>query len=167
MELSDLSFPIPTRSIFEKTVVHDWYDGVTSAIATSLRLRASFKIDIVAWGPRQETRVFVLSPFADRDFETIEDSLSRQEEPKWPIWFPAWAAWSSGSGELKSEIKDVLSRAKAPEYAAATDSMFETILAAWQLDNAARDSLPSDLDGLPSNDNFDDWKRRLHLYLSD
>ncbi|HEX3471072.1 MAG TPA: hypothetical protein VHT28_07785, partial [Silvibacterium sp.] len=83
MILSQLSFPIPSRLVFEETIARDWYDGITSGFATSMRLDAAFRFDIIAWGPKQETRVFVFSPLDGPCFNEIVELLSSKEAPNW------------------------------------------------------------------------------------
>ena len=169
MTLSELLFPTPSQLVFDRTVVGDWYDGLTSGIAQSSRLSASFRFDIVTWGPRQELRVFAFSPLAVRDFERIVELLreqaasSEQGQASWPIWFAKWPTWDLGSTPIKSEIGVLLSNASPPEYAVAADSMFETLFAARELDAVMRSSLPTIFDGQPVTSNFDDWRNFLSL----
>jgi len=163
MILPQLSFPIQSRIVFEETIVRDWYDGITSGLAMSKRLDTAFRFDIVAWGPQQEMRVFVLSRVNSEDFKEIVSLLSTKEAPNWPIWFPKWPIWESGSDPRKDVISHFLSKAKRPELAVASDSMFEVLFAAKPLDDQTRSWLPSDFEGCPSRDNFDEWREFLSL----
>jgi hypothetical protein len=163
MILSQLLFPIPSRLVFEETIACDWYDGITSGLAMSMRLDTAFRFDIIAWGPEQETRVFVFSPLDRQGFREAVGLLSSKEAPNWPIWFPKWSIWEPGSSPLKDEINRILSNSKPPEFAVASDSMFETLFASRPLDGRTRGLLPSQFDGFPSRDNFDEWREFLSL----
>ena len=163
MILSELSFPIPSRLVFEETIARDWYDGITSGFAMSLRHGAAFRFDIVAWGPKQETRVFVFSPLDGPGLREIVGLLSRSEAPHWPVWFPKWGMSEPDSSSLRDEIDRILLKSRPPEFAVASDSMFETLFAAKPLDQRTRGWLPSQFDGFLSRDNFDEWKEFLAL----
>jgi hypothetical protein len=162
MDLSDLQYPVASQNIFSKIIGHDWYDGITSGLTTS-QLFGSFRFDIITWGPCQETRIFALSRLADRDFNRIEELLSVHETPNWPVWFPKWPRSSANESELKDELNRLWSSAKAFEYAVAADSKFETLLAAKQLDQQDLNFLPSEFDGQPVSDKFNEWRIFLNL----
>ena len=163
MILSQLSFPIQSRLVFEKTIVRDWYDGVTSGLTISTRLNAAFRLDIIAWGPQQEMRVFGLSPVSSQDFKEVVRLLSTKETPNWPIWFPKCHIWDPSRDPLKDVINHLLSKARPPEFVVASDSMFEVLFAAKPLGDRTRGRLPCDFEGSPSRDNFDEWKEFLSL----
>jgi hypothetical protein len=139
----------------------------------SVRLcRRSFKFEIIVWGPYQETRIFAFSRLADQDFNRIAELLSIQEAPNWPVWFPNWPTEFADEGDLTNELERLWVSAKNPEYAVAADSSFETLLAAKQLDQERRESLPSEFDGHPVTDKFNDclvnpfgFNRRKERYV--
>lgn len=163
MTLLDFSFPISSQAVFEKTVARDWYDGLTSGISKSSRLGAAFRFDIIVWGPSQEKRVFAFSPLDIEVFDRIVELLQGQKAEKWPMWFPEWPIWRSEESAQASEIKELLSKMGAPQYAVASDSMFTTLLAAREFDSSSREHLPATFDGSPFEDNFQYWREFLGL----
>lgn len=163
MTLLDLSFPIASQAVFDKTVARDWYDGLTSGIARSSELGVAFRFDIIAWGPSQEKRVFAFSPLGIEVFDRIVELLQGQDTPKWPIWFPEWPIWESEENATAFEIRELLSKAGLPQYAVASDSMFTMLLAARTFDSSSRERLPATFDGSPANDNFQYWRELLGL----
>jgi len=163
MSLSNLSFPIPTRSFFDKVISLDWYDGTTSGVVTCSQFMSAFRFDILAWGPYQDTRIFAISPLAVEDFEQIVRLYGDIEVPVWPYWYPKWPTGSPGEELLRTGIDGHLANAKGPEFVVASDSMFETLLAAKRLDASSREQLPGEFDGIPFRDNFDYWKEFLRL----
>jgi hypothetical protein len=163
MTLLDFSFPITSQTVFDMTVARDWYDGLTSGITKSSRLRVAFRFEIIAWGPSQEKRVFAFSPLDIEVFDRIVELLPDQEAAKWPIWFPEWPIWQSVDTDEASEIKQLLSKTEPPQYAVASDSMFTTLLAAREFDSSSREQLPVTFDGSPFKDNFQYWKDFLTL----
>lgn len=163
MLLSDLSFPIPTRSFFDKVISLDWYDGTTAGMAMCSQSKLAFRFDILAWGPYQETRIFALSPLAVEDFEQTVRQLGEFEVPVWPFWYPKWPSGSPREELLRTGIDGHLANAKNPEFVVASDSMFETLLAARRLDAPSRELLPHEFEGVPYLDNFDYWKEYIGL----
>jgi hypothetical protein len=65
---------------------------------------------------------------------------------------------------LGSELDLVLSHADSPEYVFASQSRFETILAAKRLTAPARAFLPAKFDDQP-NGGFDYWQKYLELFV--
>jgi hypothetical protein len=163
MFLSQLSFPISSRLVFDETIARDWYDGVMSGWAMAARFDLAFRFDIVSWGPRQGTRVYAFSLLDSKDFKRIVGLLSTKEEPNWPIWFPKSLVGESEPDSSIDEVNSSLVRAKPPEFVIASDSMFETLFAAKLLDDRMRGLLPSQYEDDPSSDNFDKWKEFLAL----
>jgi hypothetical protein len=163
MTLLDFSFPITSQTVFDKTVARDWYDGPTSGITKSSQLGVAFRFEIIVWGPSQEQRVFAFSPLDIGVFDRIVELLRSQKAEKWPMWLPEWPIWRSDESAQASEIKELLSKMGAPQYAVASDSMFTTLLAAREFDNSSREHLPATFDGSPDNDDFQYWKEFLGL----
>lgn len=156
----DIAFPAPTESIFSKALFIGWYDGPTSGVVKQLSDSKSFKLDILAWGPGQERRIFALSPLAKSDFEMVIDLLSRTGEPNWPRWFPRWPQDLNELNSLSSELDGILSRVGNPELVIETDSMFETASSLKRLAGPILELLPAKFDDHPSGD-FDNWHHHL------
>jgi hypothetical protein len=163
IRLSDLSFPLASRLVFDKVVWTDWYDGLTSGVVFDSRTATAFRLDILAWGSAQMQRIFVLSPFDVHKFERIVTLLAGSGAPAWPNWDPAWPQATPENEPLRAEIETLLKSAGSPEYVIASEASFEIIYGAKELDGPALDLLPTDFDGLPFRDNFDYWKEYIGL----
>jgi hypothetical protein len=163
MMLFKSSFPMPSRSVFDKTIARDWYDGLTSGITKSAAAGVAFRFDIIAWGPAQENRVFAFAPMSTSNFDRIVELLATNQEPVWPIWFPEWPMWRSPGDAESTEIMRLLLTAGHAEYAVVSDSMFKTLLAAKLLDDDARGVLPATYDGIPSSDSYQYWSEFVGL----
>jgi hypothetical protein len=156
------SFPSPIESIFDKVVSIGWYDGTVSGIAFDSSHSLAFRFDLLDWGWTQNVRVFALSPLAVADFELAVNSLSQSKTPTWPIWYPSLPSSMQEKERLALELDTILARAKSPEYVFASQSRFETILAAKRLTPPARAHLPEKFDDQPNGD-FDYWQKFLEL----
>ena len=163
--LSEFSFPCPSPSVFDKLLMLDWYDGYTSGLAVRSSYPQSFRFELLSWDGQQDTRVFALSEFDLAEFENVVNLLNQSESVKWPIWCPAWPRDTQELTRLNSQLNEFLVRAKTPESAIATDSMFKTILAAKVLTPQARQEIRTSCDTcLPLlSDNFDFWQSFLEL----
>jgi hypothetical protein len=157
-----ISFPSPIESTFDKVASIGWYDGAVSGLALDSLHSLAFRFDLLDWGWAQEVRIFALSPLGLADFELAMISLSEFEAPKWPIWYPQWPSTKQEKERLGSELDAVLARAESPKYVFASQSRFETILAAKQLTVPARAFLPAKFDDQP-NGEFDFWQKYLEL----
>ena len=156
----DIAFPAPTESIFSKALFIGWYDGPTSGVVKQLFDSTSFKLDILAWGPGEERRIFALSPLANSDFEAVVTLLSRNQAPKWPQWFPKWPRELNELNSLNSELDGILNRAGNPELVIETDGMFKTASSLKRLSGPIVDLLPATFDAHPTGD-FDGWHHNL------
>jgi hypothetical protein len=159
-----VSFPSPIESTFDKVVSIGWYDGTVSGIVLDSSHSLAFRFDLLDWGFAEEVRVFALSPLAVADFELAVSSLSLSETPKWPMWYPPWPSAIEEAERLGSELDLALAHAESPEYVFASQSRFETILAARRLNVLARAFLPAKFDDQP-NGGFDYWQKYLELPL--
>jgi hypothetical protein len=159
---SEISFPSPIESCFDKVISIGWYDGTTSGVALASRHLSAFRFDLVDWGPGQDLRIFALSPFSVSDFEEVASLHSRLETPKWPVWYPRWPSEVAMQRCMGLELDAILQRASSPEYVLASESDFKTILAMEPLTLESRALLPPEFDVYP-NGGFDHWQKYLRL----
>jgi hypothetical protein len=87
---SDLSFPASSETVFDKMLWIDWYDGITSGLVVDSAIAKAFRLDILAWGPQQQQRIFVLSELDIREFDQVVALLAEETPPTWPTWDPEW-----------------------------------------------------------------------------
>lgn len=159
---SETSFPSPIEKTFNNVISIGWYDGTVSGLALDSLHSLAFRFDLLDWGWGQEVRVFALSPLAVTDFEEAVKLYDKSETPNWPIWYPCWPSAPLEQESMGRELDAILARAARPEYAFASQSRFETILAAKLLTEPARGFLPTEFDDQPNGD-FDYWQKYLEL----
>ena len=159
---SQISFPVRIESIFQKVISLGWYDGTTGGLALDSLERSAFRFDLLDWDPCQELRIFAMSPIAVPEFDKAVKLLSRSSAPKWPIWYSGWPSDIAEQVRLGSELDAILLQASSPEFAFASQSRFETILAAKRLTQPSRAFLPATFEAYGSGD-FEYWQEFLEL----
>lgn len=157
-----IAFPTPIEMVFDNVISIGWYDGTTSGLAVHSSSLLAFRFDLLAWGPSQEVRVFVLSPIAIQGFEQVVKLFSRFEPPQSPIWYPGWPSETQRKSQLESELDSILKQANNAEFVFASQSRFETILAAKRLTQSSRTFVPHEFDAYGAG-NFDYWQGFLEL----
>jgi hypothetical protein len=156
------SFPSPIEKTFSKVISIGWYDGTVSGLAFDTLHSLAFRFDLLDWGWAQEVRIFALSHLALSHFEDAVELYTKFETPNWPIWYPRWPSVPLEQENMGRELDAILARAARPEYVFASQSRFETILAAKRLTEPASAFLPAKFDDQPSG-NFDYWQKYLEL----
>jgi hypothetical protein len=158
-----ISFPSPIEKTFSKVISIGWYDGTTSGLALDSPCSQAFRFDLVDWGPGQELRVFSLSPIAVPDFEQTVKLYNKFETPIWPIWYPRWPSAPLEQERMGLELDSILARAETPGGVFASQSRFETILAAKRLTEPARAFMP--VEGDEFFGDFGYWQKYLELSI--
>ncbi len=159
---SGVSFPLPIESIFNRVISIDWYDGTTSGLALDSQHKLAFSFGLLDWGPCQELRIFALSPLPITGFDQAVMLFSKSEAQKWPIWYLGWPSELPEQERTRSELGAILALAGSPEFAFASQSRFQTILAATRLSTPARAFLPTAREAHGSG-HFDYWQKFLEL----
>ena len=161
--MSDYVVPLPlpckTIDIFGRIITLDWYDGITSGLAEFLSHGTAIRFDLLAWGPAQERRVFTLSRLNPSAFEQAIDLLKQRDVPSWPRWDLPWPKEQDESERLSRALDEILKRSVGPEYAIETDSMFETVFAAKNLDQIPQGLIPEHFAPYPLSDDYEFWHR--------
>ena len=153
------SLPCPTLSVFERIVALGWYDGITSGLAQ--RTGSAFRFDLLAWGPSQERRIFAISSLPASAFDEAVRSFESEDVPTWPKWFPRWPSEPEGLKQLTHALNEILELSERPKHAIETDSMFEVVFAALQLDQVPAGAIPERFEAYPQSDGYDLWHRFL------
>ena len=159
---SGLTFPSPIKSVFDKVISIGWYDGTTSGVALDSRHSMAFRFDLLDFGPGQEVRVFALARLDLSAFNQIAELLSSFCKLSGQVAFVRWPSVLAEGQRLSLEMDAILAHSGKPEFAIATNSMFENLLAAKPLTEAARELLPAEFHDLPIGD-FNFWQTFLEL----
>jgi len=160
---SDLSFPSPSRLVFDKMLSTGWYDGITAGVVVRSGLPSAFKLDILAWDRRQWHRIFAVSQFDVQVFDRMVALLAGSSTPTWPQWHPAWPSRSPENEQMRAELERILKTGGRPVSVLASDADFETIYAVRELSGPALDLLPPRFDDVPFGESFDYWKEYLGM----
>jgi hypothetical protein len=160
---ADSVFPSRSLDLFDKILTLGWYDGITSDLACITAASEAFRFDLLAWGPRQDRRVFAISAISASQFDQAVRLLSEFGPPVWPSWHARWPSNEDEGALLGLELDRVLANADRPEFVIEAGSMFETVFAAKNLSGLSLKLLPDHFDGQPYLDNFDYWHQYLGL----
>ncbi len=157
-------FPSPTESLFDRIMTLGWYDGITDGLVCGPSGSIAFRFDILAWGPSQDRRVFVLSPISIPTFDEVVKLLEQLRPTKWPRWdVGGWPSDLAQLERLNHELNQILVNSAKPSLLIETESMFKTIYGARQLSEDSLNLMPDQFDGYPQSDNYDYWHKYLGL----
>ena len=163
-KLCDANFA-RTESFFDRILCLGYYDGPTSGMAKCAESAKAYRFELVAWDSNCENRIYSLAETDMDVFNSVVQTLTRLEEPRWPFWVPRWQFSSSiEKSHLSSRVDQALATIPAASLLIATDHLDESILACRALENAVRDRIPKE-GSLPDSKNWGFWREYLGLMV--
>jgi hypothetical protein len=160
MDLSCISVPSATTSVFDRILTIDWYDGFTSGAVYRAVDTLAFRFDLIVWGPGQNMRVFALSRIPTSGFEKVIQLWSQLELPQQPFWNIPWQQMVDDLSGWNHKLDAILADAGSPEVAIETDALFKTLIGARAI-TAFAPALPERFEAYRSLDNYEEWHRYL------